>query len=240
MTEQGMQVYSVIFKRVWRSMKEEFKKLHALNGTYLPPRKSFGEQGQFILKEDYKSDAKNVIPVADPNITSNAMRVAQAGAVAQRAYSVPGYSLPEVEMSFLRAMRVPNIRTMYPGPDKVPPLPNPKMAVENAKSQIKQAQLKWEQQKFMAEMQEQIKLNKATIAHLEASALKLASDAKDSQAMTRIAEFNTLLEALKTHNEGMQQRVESMKEGETDGGNEGGSGSVASGSGDAGSEGVSQ
>lgn len=241
MTEQGMQVYSVIFKRVWRSMKEEFKKLHRLNGTYMPMRKPFGEQGQFILREDYRSDSNNVIPVADPNITSNAMRVAQAGSIAQRAYSVPGYSLPEVEKAFLRAMRVPNIPTVYPGPDKVPPLPNPKMAVENAKAQVKQGQIAFEKWKFTQELIEEQKLNRAAIAEMEASALKMASDSQDAKAMTAIAKFNTLLEAMKAKDESISKRIESvnaMKEGEADGGDKGGSGGMAAGPGNEGAQGV--
>src|ERR1700678_3545295 len=121
--EQGMKVYSGIFKRVWRSMKEEFKKKHKLNAMFLEQKKTFGNQGSFVTQEDYRSDPEQVIPAADPNLVSDNQRLSQATAVLSTAHQVPGFDIPTAVKRWLVALKVDGIDTVYPGPDKVPPLP---------------------------------------------------------------------------------------------------------------------
>src|SRR5208282_554054 len=89
MTEQGMKVYSMIFKRVWRSMREEFKKLYKLNKQFLISHKDFGAGNDFIRREDYSGNVDQIAPVADPNITSTTMQIYQAAAVHQLAFTTP-------------------------------------------------------------------------------------------------------------------------------------------------------
>src|SRR5205807_6399200 len=105
---EGMKIYNDLFKRVWRSMKEEFKKLYILNALYFPESASFG-QGLRALREDYLGNPDEIIPVADPNITSEQMAVMQATAIVQRASSAPGYDRFAVERRWLKAMKVDGI-----------------------------------------------------------------------------------------------------------------------------------
>jgi len=123
MLDQGQKVYAAIFKRIWRGMKEEFKKIYHLNAIFLPLKQTFGEGGIPISREDYIGSANRVIPAADPNATSQTQRVQIASMVKQAAMTTPGYNLPEVEKAYLRAIRADNIEVIYPGPDKTPPLP---------------------------------------------------------------------------------------------------------------------
>ena len=73
MVEQGTKIYSAIFKRIWRSMREEFKKLYVLNSIYLPIKTTYGESGAFAMREDYLGDPSTVVPVADPHISSESL-----------------------------------------------------------------------------------------------------------------------------------------------------------------------
>jgi hypothetical protein len=159
----------MIFKRVWRSMKGEFKLLHKLNAQFLPNKKRYGTgTGGVVLREDYLSNPDNLAPVADPNIVSSSMRIGQAQAMREAAHSVPGYAIQEVEKNFLRALRVDNIETYYPGPDKVPPLPNPKMQVEQMKMEVKKLDLQRKQQESILKLKQQQSLNDAQIMLLRA------------------------------------------------------------------------
>ena len=82
MIEQGQKIYNSIYKRVWRSMKQEFQKLYNLNKLYLPEEKYFkGEQ--FIQREDFNYPMQDVIPGANPNLTSDNMRLTQANLLKQ-------------------------------------------------------------------------------------------------------------------------------------------------------------
>jgi len=210
MVEQGMKIYNAIYKRVWRSMKEEFKKLYHLNGVYMPMMTAFGENGMKVLREDYLGDANRIIPVADPHITSETQRMQQAIAIKQSAMTTPGYNIPEVEKNFLRALRVDGMDTLYPGPDKVQPLPNPKVQVEQMKLQAKQQHMELDKMKFIANLQEQARVNQAKIVQLEAQAMKLIAEADGVQTGHEIAAFEAAIGAMKHHNDALQSQAELM------------------------------
>lgn len=213
MVEQGMKVYSNIFKRIWRGMKQEFKKLYELNSVYLPTTQIFGEQGMRALRSDFIGGSSMVTPVADPNVTSESMRLAQAQAVKQAAMTTPGYSIPEVEMEYLRALRIEQPERLYLGPDKVPPLPNPKVQVEQMKMQVQQAALQQKQQEFMLTMTEEHRLNTAKIVQLEAQAHQFLATAQGVDAGHQIAAFEAAIGAMKAHNEHLRGSIELLQKG---------------------------
>jgi len=62
MLDQGQKVYAAIFKRIWRGMKEEFKKIYHLNAIFLPLKQTFGEGGIPISREDYIGSANRRDP----------------------------------------------------------------------------------------------------------------------------------------------------------------------------------
>ncbi|MDE2106521.1 MAG: hypothetical protein KGL39_55415 [Patescibacteria group bacterium] len=208
MVEQGTKIYSNIFKRVWRSMKKEFKKLYLLNAVHLDTRKYFGEGDAYALREDYKGSPDNVVPVADPNIVSDAARFSQATAIKQAAMVTPGYNIEAVERKYLRAMKVDDIEVIYPGPQKVPPLPNPKMQVEQVKLEGKKMQFQSSAAQFAAKLMEERRLNNAKIANLEAQSLKLLHSIGSEDAKTQIAAFDSAIGALKSHDESLRKHIE--------------------------------
>src|SRR5262249_12957825 len=139
--EQGMQVYSSIFKRVWRSLQSEFTKLHKLNRIYLQSRQRFGDEGHYILREDYNSNPELIAPATDPRIVSDQMRRQQAEALANRAAAIPGYNRQVVERNLLRAMRIDAIEKFYPGEAVIPPPPSPEVQKEQLKMQVRKMEL---------------------------------------------------------------------------------------------------
>ena len=207
MVEQGMKIYSVLFKRVWRAMKEEFRKVYIINSIHLPISRHYGASG-LVHREDYLQDPRGVAPNADPSILSDSQRLVQAQAVKQSSMTTPGYSVPDVEKNYLRALRVDNIEVLYPGPDKVPPIPNPKMMVEEAKLKGKQMQFQHEQAMFMAELQDEQAINRAKITELEAKAAKELAEAGGVQAGHQIAAFEAMLGAMKHHDDTINKRIE--------------------------------
>ena len=85
MIEQGLKVFTGIYKRVFRSLKSEFKKIYRLNGMYLNQEEYFRVlDSQFaIFQKDYASDDLDIVPVADPTMASEAQRLARAQALLQ-------------------------------------------------------------------------------------------------------------------------------------------------------------
>jgi hypothetical protein len=245
MTEQGMQVYKMIFKRVWRSMKEEFKQRFALNRIYLPRSFKFGSSNQTISREDYIAAAADMIaPVANPNVSSITMKLQTAGAVKQSAMSTPGYDISEVERIWLDNLEVENIDVIYPGPGKVPQenqAPNPKAAVEMLKLQGVQMKIEAEKMKWANHLMEEQRLNNAKIRLLEAQAMKAASEAHGAQAALQIEAFEQLLKMHEELGDRMNKQISALL-GEGDGSKDSKRGGVSqseSESGDKGSNSVS-
>jgi len=203
MVEQGMKIYNAIYKRIWRSMKEEFKKLYRLNSIFLPVVSAFGEAGGKILREDYTGDANRIIPAADPNTTSEKQRLQQAMTLKQIAATTNGYNPVEVEKNLLRAMRVDGWESLYPGPDKVPPLSNPKVQIEQMKTEVKKMQVQAQMQQFVMGLQEQVRLNDAKILQLQAQAAKLLEEAGGVKTGHEIAAFEAAIGAMKSHNDAL-------------------------------------
>jgi len=217
MLEQGSQVYNMVFKRVWRSMKEEFKKRHQLNAMYLPTTKRFGSGGAAVRREDYRSNPDMVVPVADPNVTSTPQRFAQAQALRLAARESPGYDTTEVEKNFLRALRVEGIDKFYPGPEKRPAPPDPRVQLEQMKMQGKALELQHEKQMFALDLMEQRRVNTAKIRQFTAQAMKLVSEVGTTAASTKLQAVDTIVNALKTHNDIITQRLEAMQGDSEDG-----------------------
>lgn len=85
MIEQGLQVFTAIYKRVYRAEKRELKKLFRLNQRYLPEKSYFTvlDEPEAIAQKDYNGDDVDVVPVADPSVVSSMQKLARAEFLSQ-------------------------------------------------------------------------------------------------------------------------------------------------------------
>lgn len=213
MAEQGMKIYSSIFKRVWRGMKEEFKKLYILNGLYMPLSGGGYGDGRSALREDYLGNPDDICPAADPNVTSDAMAYNQITAVKQSAASTPGYDSDEVERLFLRSLKVDSIDKIFPGSKKLPPGVHPKVQIAQLQVEVKKLELKADAHKFVAQLQVDMQLNNAEILKLQADAMKALADIQGDQRDREVNALNAAIGALKVRNEIIARKVELLLQG---------------------------
>lgn len=77
--EQGLKVFTAIFKRVHRSLGKELEKLYRLNRVYMEERAQYqvGDEWRDVTKDDYEKGG-GVQPVSDPNMVTDMQRMAQA------------------------------------------------------------------------------------------------------------------------------------------------------------------
>ena len=195
MIDQGQKVYAAIFKRIWRSMKEEFKKLYLLNGRFLSTEGVlFAGDPKYISKADFLDDPGSIQPVADPSVLSDQAKLSQATALLGLSKGNPAYDQDEVQITMLRALKIPNIEKIYKGIKNSPPPPPPeKVQVEQMKAQIQWANLKWKRQQFIASLMEQRRLNEAKIVEMYAQAALLEKEAGGVVAGNQIKAFRLLL-----------------------------------------------
>ena len=240
-TEQGAKVYKGIYKRIWRSMKEEFKKLHKLNALYLPSKQRFGEKAEmYVTQEDYMSNPDHIIPAADPEVVSDTQRLQQAAMVRQSAHEVPGYALPAVEHDWLRALKKSReeIDRLYPGPDKVPPLPNPKAQLEQMKLEKTKMDIDFKKWEFVQTLQKERAKTAAEVNKLQAETVALLAQVQTESVKTKIAAFEAIVAALQAHNEMLTNNIQTMQETGDGADKSGGMGQLEAGSGQPGAGGV--
>ena len=77
--EQGLKVFSAIYKRIHRSLGYEFKKLYRLNRIYLADSKGFGSGSAWeeITRADYEKGS-GVEPISDPQMVTDMQRLGRA------------------------------------------------------------------------------------------------------------------------------------------------------------------
>jgi hypothetical protein len=88
--ERGSRVMSAIHKRCYYSMRQEFRLLHNIFATYLPPIYPYQVYGadRMIKATDFDNRV-DVLPIADPNTFSVAQRVTLANEQLKIAVSAP-------------------------------------------------------------------------------------------------------------------------------------------------------
>lgn len=213
MMESGLQIYSTIFKRIWRSMKEEFRKYHILNRKYLPLRTTFGEGKNEIRREDYLVNPDWVRPAADPNTISAAQRLNQAMLLRDAASTMSGgYNREEVERSYLRALRVPNIDEVFPGFEAIPPAEDPKIQIEKMRTEIEAKDQQLEQWKFIKEWQEAQRLNTAKIELLNAQVAEILTLVDAEKAAQARETFLAAIEGIRAQNDMLNERIRTSME----------------------------
>jgi hypothetical protein len=116
--QEGMTVFSAIHGRLHNAMAQTLDILHRLNGMYLDDDDTEREVGEELATRADFQGPKDVVPVSDPTIFSEAQRFAQVQAVSTRAAAVPQlYNARKVEERLLETLRVPNYKELL-----VPPL----------------------------------------------------------------------------------------------------------------------
>lgn len=219
MITEGQRVFSAIYKRTRRALKDEFRKLFRLNATFLPDKQVYVADGKknsaVIFRADYKVDPKVVVPAADPDMTSDAERLQQAMLLKQAAMSTPGYDKYAVEKKFLRCIKVTDIDSIFPdpkGPNAVPPTPNPKVVVEMMRLEGQKLKLKLDMQFKIADLMQQAELNAAKIKELEARAMKELAEADGVVDGHKIAAMDALVGAAKAKQEGLFNSMNILRE----------------------------
>jgi hypothetical protein len=129
--ERGSRVMSAIHKRLYASLRDEFKLLAKIFGQYLPPEYPYDVVGaQRTIKAADFDDRVDILPVADPNIFSQTQRISIAQTELQLAMSNPQlHNLYECYRSMYSALGVKDI-------DKVLPPPKPPQPIDPALEHI--------------------------------------------------------------------------------------------------------
>lgn len=197
--EQGMKVFTSIYKRIHKSFKAELASLYALNAKYLDETVYFGvmDNQMAVARQDFNTANIDIAPVSDPSLATDLQRSAKAQALLQTA-GMPGVNVQEILLEYYTSLKVDNPeRFMMPPPQG--PSPEEQMAMA-------------EQEMKMIELQIKAKESLANIADKIASAMKKEAEVDLLEKQGANQGFENLIRAVEviTNGQGNVRGMESQ------------------------------
>ena len=198
--EQGLKVFSSIHKRLYRAFKSEYEKQFELNRRYLPPQSYFRilDTPKAIAREDYNTDDADVVPIADPNETTNTQKLIR-GQI-WMGMKGQGFNDQEINKRFAEAMQEPEPEKLLEAP---PPPVDPKIEIEMKKLELEADKFQFEMLKWEGERAER-----------HAKVMSLIAKAEQSIANAEAQEPGQQLELYKTHLDTLVKQYQVDKQAE--------------------------
>lgn len=201
--EQGMKVFTAVYKRLYRSLTEEFIKLARLNNMYLDPGTLEQITGMSVGPDDFDLSTHKIVPNADPTAVSQTEKLLKAQGLMEL---LPTGILDPVKVvqRILDAQEQPNwtellIPAVAETGQMPPPPPDPELMEMQMKGQM-------EQQKV--QLQGQAQEHKMALESRDRE-VQLAMKAQEhAQKMQETADMTNLKMAEANH----KQKIFSAKE----------------------------
>src|SRR5579859_94436 len=224
--EQGMKVFTAIYKRIYRALSEEFCKLFKLNATYLDPQTYSAVINEPIGPDDFDEKTYRVIPAADPNAVSAQEKLQKAEGLLQL---LPLGVLDPIQVitRVLKAQEVPNYEQLFNKAvqqtgQMPPPPPDPKaqelqmkMQAQQQQVQLQQAQAQSQMQMEQQSQQDQVEMKDQEHQqkiHMKAQEAQMKADASRHQVEAQIqGELMKQHAQAQVHQQQLQQQQETHK-----------------------------
>lgn len=204
--QQSMAVFTAIYKRVYRSLESEFKKIARLNR--ITPGIMEEENGMLdepLQVSDYDSIDDWIVPGADPSGDTAATKTQKIQGVGQ-LLALQTIDPMKYTMRALEAMEVPNFEELIPEPQ--PPQPDPKQAESEAKAQEIQMKMQMDQQKTQAKIQgDQMKAQIQMMAAQQKLQLEQAKAQLEAEMQQAELEFEKQMQSMKMQGEQMKMQM---------------------------------
>jgi chaperonin GroES len=230
--EQGMKVFTAVYKRIYRALAEEFDKIFDLNALYTDPNHMVTVLDIQIGPEDFDRKVCDISPGADPTAISQTEKLMKAQGLMELLQAAgPMLDPVKVISRILDAQEQPNWQDLFSEQVKqtgqVPPAPpDPKVMALQAKMQADQqtAAIK------TAAMQQQMELDgrskeQQLMMDAQEHAQKMQFNEEEAQARVHSQVANTQVklattlaqtqqasqQQAQTHQQQMQHKQESQR-----------------------------
>ena len=192
--EQGLKVFSGIYKRMFRAMTEEFKLIRKLNARYLDEEEYSRVLDEKVFRKDFESEDYDIIPSADPAFALESQRINTAGALLKIS-GRQGLDEDLITATYLKAVKAPATALIPPDKRPKPPVP----------IEIEQLNLDWSKFNFEREDKRYSRMKTfAQIEDLRAAALKKIADAEAAELGPQLDEYKAFLDDLGKEMEGLK------------------------------------
>jgi len=188
--EQGMKVFTAVYKRVYRSLTSEFRKIYKLNREYTNPEEYIAVIDEKIQQSDYMGPEDDIIPAADPASVSSQEKQAKLQSIMQ-IMQMGTIDPMWFTKQYLEAHEIPDAEHALRQPS--PPPPDPKLEAIKAKGQLDQQKAQMDMQMAQAKLQmegaakEQEMAMKAAMTREQLKAKQMEAVLKAKAAQTEMA-----------------------------------------------------
>jgi chaperonin GroES len=214
MIAEGQRVFNAVFKRTYRGLKEEFRKLYKLNALYMNDQQDYyvGDQWKQAVRKDFEQgEGKDILPAADPNMVTDEQKINQAMMLKSSAMENPGmYNGLEVERKYLKALKIPmaEIQQLLNTQPPPPPPPDPKIIVESMKLEFAKYKLQTDVQLAIMDKQQELAYLQAEITEKEARAMLAMAQAESVESGQQLAALQQAVALMKQKQDGVKQALE--------------------------------
>ena len=112
--EQGMKVFTAVYKRIFRSLASEFKKIYDLNRLYLDPNTQTAVLDTAIGPDDFDAKSYDICPGADPMAVSQTEKLLKSQGLMELMGQLPQAFDPiEIISRVLEAQEQPNWQKVF-------------------------------------------------------------------------------------------------------------------------------
>lgn len=160
--EQGLKVFTSIYKRIYRSLQQEYQKLFELNKLYMPTEttrfvaETNGKATNYgISRFDYQGMKVKIIPASDPNMVSETQKLMRIQGLQEM-----------VQFGHINTEEMTRQALQYQGQENLPKLmnvPQPPPPVEIQIQQMKSADLEKDRQIEMMKVQSESRKRESEI-----------------------------------------------------------------------------
>jgi hypothetical protein len=240
--DQALKVYTSILKRLFRSYKQEFQKLYALDRKFLTDKEyitviditaedlqaigitheMLKDGSTALVGKDFNENDKDIQPVMDPTASSEALRLARLNAMAQAA-GMP----PAVGRIYLEGIGVcqKDIDAIFPPVDpNAPAPPNPDMVkiqadIVDKQKQAQQKDRELDQKHAEIEQKEALLIKQlekldAEIVAIKAGAILSLANAEKAEIGTQIDVYKGEMEQLNADRDHELAKIQTQIDGQ--------------------------
>lgn len=180
--EQGMKVFTAIYKRIYRAAKKEYEKLYRLNRIYMEDDSGYRKNGEWteVTRADYEQGS-GVVPVSDPSMVSKMQEMARAQFLMQFRPD-PLMNPVEINRRVLEAAQIEDVDDLFAKEQA----PDPRVVAEAAKMKLEVEKLRIESDNARVEQIKDM-----------AQAVKYLAEADKANGAQSLAETTAYISALK-------------------------------------------
>lgn len=214
--EQGMKVFSAIYRRVYKSLKLEYKKVRRISSLY----RTQEEYERVVdcpegadVKKDYRDEDMDVVPISDTADISDTQRLMKAEGLNQLVGK--GLNDKEIYKRYLEALQIPSPEKILEIEDQGPTM---EQQMQQFALELQDRELKVKE----AEAEAKIAETREKLINLRANSIKALADAEAKEVGTQVdlyqAYIGDIIRLLEVQQGGVngnnQGRVQGMERGQ--------------------------